>query len=194
MKEMKEHEINVINALNDKEQQRQADKIRTALEEASRPNPALDARAMELLGLGEPGQSSSTQQPTMIEHYGDIVPESCRVKFECNELGEVNDCLFHPNGRLFFTAGADKKVKLWEIGQDSCTKKAVFTGANHAITRVDVEPECKHLLAASNDYAIRLWSIDDQRHRVGLGLWRFTPNHLIIAVDLHRALRSRLFC
>ena len=41
----------------------------------------------------------------------------------------------------------------------------MFTGANQAITRMDIDPECKHLCASSNDYAVRVWSIEDQRHR-----------------------------
>jgi hypothetical protein len=38
-------------------------------------------------------------------------------------LGEVNDVRFHPNGRFFFTAGIDKKIKMWEWGTDSCVKR-----------------------------------------------------------------------
>ncbi len=79
---MKEREISALNELNDKEQKRQVDRIRSALEEACRPDPALDARAMELLGMTAEASGSNQLAPSgMVEHYGDIVPEMCRIKF-----------------------------------------------------------------------------------------------------------------
>uniref|UniRef100_A0A915MW81 Autophagy-related protein 16 domain-containing protein n=1 Tax=Meloidogyne javanica TaxID=6303 RepID=A0A915MW81_MELJA len=41
-----------------------------------------------------------------------------------------------------------------------------FTGAVQGLTRIDIHIESGHLLGSSNDCAVRLWSIDDQRMRV----------------------------
>lgn len=41
-----------------------------------------------------------------------------------------------------------------------------FTGAVQGLTRIDIHLESGHLLGSSNDCAVRLWSIDDQRMRV----------------------------
>lgn len=73
-------------------------------------------------------------------------------------MGEVNDVLFHPNGKFFFTAGMEKKVKMWAQDRESYTKKfdditksflikkvvrAEFTGANQGITRLDLDADCR---------------------------------------------------
>lgn len=106
-------------------------------------------------------------------------------------MGEINDVLFHKNGQSFFTAGADKQIKMYEPTSNTFIKRyffflsisgtflntkkffyksyyfrASFVGANQAINRIDLDSEGKHILGASNDSAIRLWSISDQRQRV----------------------------
>jgi len=45
-----------------------------------------------------------------------------------------------------------------------------FTGAVQGLTRIDIHIESGHLLGSSNDCAVRLWSIDDQRMRVIIDL------------------------
>lgn len=41
-------------------------------------------------------------------------------------MGEVNDVLFHPSGKFFFTAGMDKKVKMWSLDRGNHTKKFIY--------------------------------------------------------------------
>ncbi|KAH7702654.1 CRE-ATG-16.2 protein [Aphelenchoides avenae] len=41
----------------------------------------------------------------------------------------------------------------------------MFTTSNQGVTRIDLDPECKHILGSSNDRAVRIWSIADQRQR-----------------------------
>ncbi|KAI3409788.1 Rho GTPase-activating protein syde2 [Globodera pallida] len=147
LKELKEKEISLVNDMNEREMQLQHQKIQSQLAEASRPNLLLDAKAYEMITL---------------DGFADLAATSSD---ECNEMGEVNDVLFHPNGKFFFTAGMDKKVKMWAMDHDSFCKKADFTGANQAITRLDLDSEFRHILASSNDFAIRIWTIEDQRLR-----------------------------
>lgn len=167
MKELKEREISLVNEMNEREQQLQLQRIRCELAEASKPNPMLDAKAYELIDATEAADAtgSSVGARERLQSFGDVIPDRCRFKFECNEIGEVNDVHFHPNGKYFFTAGIDKKIKMWEAGMDTCAKRAEFTGANQGITRIDIHIENGHILGASNDFAVRVWSLDDQRQR-----------------------------
>lgn len=104
----------------------------------------------------------------------------CCLK-ECNDLGEVTDILWHPNGKFFFTAGNDKKIKMFEMLNENCSKKFnlssllistiwgfryTFTGATQTVNRIDIDTERKHILGAGNDHTVHIWSIEDQRHRV----------------------------
>ncbi|KAH7702653.1 Autophagy-related protein 16-1 [Aphelenchoides avenae] len=122
LKEMKEHEVAVINEFNEKEQERQRQRLCAAIEEAAKPNPVADAKAFEMIGLD--GALSSVDFG--VEHFDDVIPERCALKFECDEMGEVNDCLWHPNGKMLFTAGSDKNIRLFEFANETCTKKLVF--------------------------------------------------------------------
>ncbi|KAI1721995.1 autophagy protein 16 (ATG16) domain-containing protein [Ditylenchus destructor] len=119
LKEMKEREIGLVNEFNDHEQHRHLERLRSALEDAAKPNPVLDPKALELVV----DDAGSSQAAFGAEHFCDILPERCKIKFECNELGEVNDCVFHPNGKFFFVAGNDKKIKMFEPGSEMCTKR-----------------------------------------------------------------------
>lgn len=61
------------------------------------------------------------------------------------------------------TGGGDRKVKLWMITQTSASPIETFTNSNMAISSIDVDGE--YLLASSNDFASRLWTINDSRLR-----------------------------
>lgn len=170
MKELKEREITLVNEMNEREQQLNLQKLQCDLAEASKPNPVLDAKAFEVLAADEKCMADVSEDSAFAQErfqsFGDIIPDRCRIKFECNEIGDVNDMRFHPNGRFFFTAGIDKKIKMWEPRNDNCVRRLEFTGANQGLTRIDIHLESGHLLGSSNDSAVRLWSIDDQRMRV----------------------------
>ncbi|KAL3116025.1 hypothetical protein niasHT_007325 [Heterodera trifolii] len=169
LKELKEKEISLVNEMNEREMQIQHQKLQSQLAEASRPNLALDAKAYEMVtmdGFSDvPSNSSIGCGRERFLSCGDVIPERCSAKFECNEMGEVNDVLFHPNGHCFFTAGMDKKVKMWAMDHDSFCKKAEFAGANQGTTRLDLDMDCRHILASSNDSTVRVWSLEGQRLR-----------------------------
>lgn len=44
--------------------------------------------------------------------------------------------------------------------------RAEFTSGNQAVTRIDIDPEIKHILGSNNDFAVRLWGLEDQRLKV----------------------------
>uniref|UniRef100_A0A8D1MV82 Autophagy-related protein 16-1 n=1 Tax=Sus scrofa TaxID=9823 RepID=A0A8D1MV82_PIG len=68
------------------------------------------------------------------------VPVTAVCVFDAHD-GEVNAVQFSPGSRLLATGGMDRRVKLWEV----------FGGS--------------YLLAASNDFASRIWTVDDYRLR-----------------------------
>uniref|UniRef100_A0A672SST8 Autophagy-related protein 16-1-like n=1 Tax=Sinocyclocheilus grahami TaxID=75366 RepID=A0A672SST8_SINGR len=79
--------------------------------------------------------------------------------------GEVNAVRFSPGSRLLATGGMDRRVKLWEVVSGRCEPKGVLTGSNAGITSIEFDSAGSYLLAASNDFASRIWTVDDYRLR-----------------------------
>uniref|UniRef100_A0A7N8XXS9 ATG16 autophagy related 16-like 1 (S. cerevisiae) n=1 Tax=Mastacembelus armatus TaxID=205130 RepID=A0A7N8XXS9_9TELE len=79
--------------------------------------------------------------------------------------GEVNAVRFSPGSRLLATGGMDRRVKLWEVIAGHCESKGALTGSNAGITSIDFDSAGSYLLAASNDFASRIWTVDDYRLR-----------------------------
>lgn len=83
--------------------------------------------------------------------------------------GEVNAVQFSPGSRLLATGGMDRRVKLWEAFGDKCEFKGSLSGSNAGITSIEFDSAGAYLLAASNDFASRIWTVDDYRLRVRHG-------------------------
>uniref|UniRef100_A0A4W4H9Y7 Autophagy-related protein 16 domain-containing protein n=1 Tax=Electrophorus electricus TaxID=8005 RepID=A0A4W4H9Y7_ELEEL len=80
--------------------------------------------------------------------------------------GEVNAVRFSPGSRILATGGMDRRVKLWEVIAGShCECKGALTGSNAGITSIEFDSTGSYLLAASNDFASRIWTVDDYRLR-----------------------------
>uniref|UniRef100_A0A671MP59 Autophagy-related protein 16-1-like n=1 Tax=Sinocyclocheilus anshuiensis TaxID=1608454 RepID=A0A671MP59_9TELE len=79
--------------------------------------------------------------------------------------GEVNAVRFSPGSRLLATGGMDRRVKLWEVISGRCEPKGALTGSNAGITSIEFDSAGLYLLAASNDFASRIWTVDDYRLR-----------------------------
>ncbi|XP_067948246.1 autophagy-related protein 16-like [Watersipora subatra] len=97
------------------------------------------------------------------------VPTKVLYSFEAHD-GEINDIKWSPSGRVFATAGVDRKVKIWEVSANQrCQKRGTLAGSNGGVMSIefDSEPE-NSLLAGSNDFACHIWNINDQRHRHAL--------------------------
>uniref|UniRef100_A0AAQ6AC70 Autophagy-related protein 16 domain-containing protein n=1 Tax=Amphiprion ocellaris TaxID=80972 RepID=A0AAQ6AC70_AMPOC len=76
--------------------------------------------------------------------------------------GEVNAVRFSPGSRLLATGGMDRRVKLWEV---VAGESGALTGSNAGITSIEFDSAGSYLLAASNDFASRIWTVDDYRLR-----------------------------
>ncbi|XP_062988472.1 autophagy-related protein 16-1 isoform X2 [Elgaria multicarinata webbii] len=92
------------------------------------------------------------------------VPTTAACVFDAHD-GEVNAVQFSPGSRLLATGGMDRRVKLWEVLGDKCELKASLSGSNAGITSIEFDSAGSYLLAASNDFASRIWTVDDHRLR-----------------------------
>ncbi|XP_033832967.1 autophagy-related protein 16-1 isoform X2 [Periophthalmus magnuspinnatus] len=92
------------------------------------------------------------------------LPTTALHVFEAHD-GEVNAVKFSPGSRLLATGGMDRKVKLWEVIAGRCEAKGALTGSNAGVTSIDFDSTGSYLLAASNDFASRIWTVDDYRLR-----------------------------
>ncbi|XP_036109746.1 autophagy-related protein 16-1 isoform X1 [Molossus molossus] len=92
------------------------------------------------------------------------VPTTAVCVFDAHD-GEVNAVQFSPGSRLLATGGMDRRVKLWEVFGDKCEFKGSLSGSNAGITSIEFDSAGSYLLAASNDFASRIWTVDDSRLR-----------------------------
>jgi len=96
---------------------------------------------------------------------GDVVPSKAKIKFEAHE-GEIMSTKWEYNGRFFATAGADRKIKIWEVSKGVTAElKATLTGSNAAVMSLDFDTTGTIILGASNDFASRVWTVEDSRLR-----------------------------
>lgn len=66
----------------------------------------------------------------------------------------------------------DRKVKLWESTNSGPELRGVLTGSNASILSVDYDSAATLLVAASSDFATRVWTIEDHRLRVSFNLYK----------------------
>ncbi|XP_018119378.1 autophagy-related protein 16 isoform X8 [Xenopus laevis] len=92
------------------------------------------------------------------------VPATAVYSFDAHD-GEVNAVRFSPGSRLLATGGMDRRVKLWDVIGNKCEAKGSLTGSNAGITSIEFDSAGSYLLAASNDFASRIWTVDDYRLR-----------------------------
>ncbi|XP_007519672.1 autophagy-related protein 16-1 isoform X2 [Erinaceus europaeus] len=92
------------------------------------------------------------------------VPTTAMYVFDAHD-GEVNAVQFSPGSRLLATGGMDRRVKLWEVCGEKCELKGSLSGSNAGITSIEFDSAGSYLLAASNDFASRIWTVDDYRLR-----------------------------
>ncbi|XP_071387498.1 autophagy-related protein 16-1 isoform X3 [Centroberyx affinis] len=185
----KAQEANRLNAENEKDCRRRQAKLQKELADAAKePLPIDPDDDIEVLaedagkGAGEvspnrplsrtprrrPANSFSSS-PENAEAPSGVcaevrVPSTALHVFEAHD-GEVNAVRFSPGSRLLATGGMDRRVKLWEVVSGHCEPKGALTGSNAGITSIEFDSAGSYLLAASNDFASRIWTVDDYRLR-----------------------------
>ncbi|XP_051254924.1 autophagy-related protein 16-1 isoform X5 [Dicentrarchus labrax] len=186
----KAQEANKLNAENEKDSRRRQAKLQKDLADAAKePLPVDPDDDIEVLaedggkGGGETSPNrplsrtpsrrrsanSFSTSPENTEAPSGVcaevrVPSTALHVFEAHD-GEVNAVRFSPGSRLLATGGMDRRVKLWEVVSGRCEPKGALTGSNAGITSIEFDSAGSYLLAASNDFASRIWTVDDYRLR-----------------------------
>ncbi|XP_067307491.1 autophagy-related protein 16-1 isoform X2 [Pseudorasbora parva] len=118
-----------------------------------------DSRRRSLNSFGSPEAAEAPAACADVR-----VPSTALHVFDAHD-GEVNAVRFSPGSRLLATGGMDRRVKLWEVVSGRCEPKGALTGSNAGITSIEFDSAGTYLLAASNDFASRIWTVDDFRLR-----------------------------
>uniref|UniRef100_A0A2M4CTJ7 Putative autophagy-related protein 16-1 isoform x2 n=1 Tax=Anopheles darlingi TaxID=43151 RepID=A0A2M4CTJ7_ANODA len=147
--EYKSRDAEIMNKENDKFFKEKKARIESELERAIRDIP---------------GPSGALGAADLDRFDVDGLPEGVEFKFDAHD-GEVNAVRWSPIERIVATGGADRKVKLWDVGKGVCEPRGVLVGSNQGINSVEFDSTGSMILAASNDSASRMWSVVDHRLR-----------------------------
>uniref|UniRef100_A0A673CFT7 ATG16 autophagy related 16-like 1 (S. cerevisiae) n=2 Tax=Sphaeramia orbicularis TaxID=375764 RepID=A0A673CFT7_9TELE len=160
----KAQEANRLNAENEKDSRRRQAKLQKELADAAKePLPIDPDDDIEVLAedSGKGGGETSPNRP---------LSRTPSKKISQPPPGGLLDSIsnifgFSPGSRLLATGGMDRRVKLWEVISGRCEPKGALTGSNAGITSIEFDSAGSYLLAASNDFASRIWTVDDYRLR-----------------------------
>ncbi|XP_031630954.1 autophagy-related protein 16 isoform X4 [Contarinia nasturtii] len=156
-----------LNEENESFLKKRSDKMRKELEDAARegvsrrsnsPVPALPD--LERAG----SLSDLTGNAKAAGFFSDGIPKRIHLKFDAHD-GEVNAVRWSPVEPLVATGGADRKVNLWDVGKAKMEPRGILIGSNAAVNSVEFDSTGSMVLATSNDYASRVWTVSDQRLR-----------------------------
>ncbi|XP_054709312.1 autophagy-related protein 16-1-like [Uloborus diversus] len=143
--ELKAVDADRLNAETELFQRNKQAKLQKELEEAAREPVCIDtSKAKSLICLEA------------------AMPRKVRYKFDAHD-GEVNAIAWTHTDLRFATAGGDRKVKVWDISLGQACLKGVAHESNSSIYSVDIDSEEALLLAASCDFASRVWSLSDMK-------------------------------
>uniref|UniRef100_A0A8P4KIB1 Autophagy related 16 like 1 n=1 Tax=Dicentrarchus labrax TaxID=13489 RepID=A0A8P4KIB1_DICLA len=166
----KAQEANKLNAENEKDSRRRQAKLQKDLADAAKePLPVDPSLSVCSKKISQPPPGGLLDSISNIFGYVAVRYWSWSlgvwtVHFEAHD-GEVNAVRFSPGSRLLATGGMDRRVKLWEVVSGRCEPKGALTGSNAGITSIEFDSAGSYLLAASNDFASRIWTVDDYRLR-----------------------------
>lgn len=152
-----------LNAENDRQYMLQQERVRKELElkvselEKTSGDPVSFARAKENFEVLDEDYIGGLNAPSRI-------PNNIEFSFDAHE-GEASAlywyCCSGPKEDYLATGGIDRKVKIWKITDGTNTLVATLLGSNASVTSIDVEADS--VLASSNDYATRVWSVVDHK-------------------------------
>nr|XP_024215174.1 autophagy-related protein 16-1 [Halyomorpha halys] len=92
------------------------------------------------------------------------VPSKAAIVFDAHD-GVASAVQWGPVDRVIATGGEDRKVKLWDVSKGNPENRGVLGASNAGVMSVHFDTTGTYILAASNDYAARVWTVSDQRLR-----------------------------
>ncbi|GIY50131.1 autophagy-related protein 16-1 [Caerostris darwini] len=137
-----------------------ADRMNAETESFMRKKQAIQQKELEAAAKEQ--VSLDTNRLKSIICLDAIVPRKVQYKFEAHD-GEVNAVAWTHSEFKFATAGGDRKVKVWDLVSGQAILKGVAHESNSSVHSVDFDAEESLLLAASCDFASRIWSISDMK-------------------------------
>jgi autophagy-related protein 16 len=159
--QFKERDVMRLNQENDKAMRIQQARIKQQLAEAAADTKGSAARSLDWFKSGPVIGKESLDSAIC---HAVRIPTRCFLKFEAHD-GEVNAIKWSPHGLMLATGGTDRKIKVWDISKNVCEQRGHLTGSNGAIMSLDYDSAGSLLLAASSDFASRVWTVEDQRLR-----------------------------
>ncbi|XP_020798419.1 autophagy-related protein 16 isoform X2 [Drosophila serrata] len=127
-------------------------------------NEYISARFTAGIEVGDTTCRTSIDVLKATGYMGQANPTKILMKFEAHE-NESHAVRWSPVERMVATGGADRKVKLWDIGKNSTEPRAVLSGSSAGINSVDFDSTGAYILGTSNDYGARVWTVMDNRLR-----------------------------
>jgi len=109
-------------------------------------------------------QTDQNALPNVPVLTGSNVPSTSTCKFECHE-GEVNCVSWDYSGRFLATSGSDRKIKVWDCDGYRSDVRSTLVGSNAAVISVDFDQNSSMVLGSCNDFATRVWTLEDCRLR-----------------------------
>ncbi|KAL4149617.1 hypothetical protein QTP88_003518 [Uroleucon formosanum] len=92
------------------------------------------------------------------------MPSKAAIRFDAHD-GVVSAVKWSPVDRMVATGGEDRKVKLWDVSKGVAECKGMLIGSNAGVMSVEFDSTGGQIVAASNDLASRVWTVNDQRLR-----------------------------
>ncbi|KAF8778573.1 autophagy-related protein 16-1-like [Argiope bruennichi] len=171
--ELKERCLNVESQLNDLEIENKKLKSQITMLKETREH-SLRSGSVESIGSADGGNSKKVARTAKVEgslsssrpsssktthvHSKSPFPDKRTISFVAHD-SEVNALMWYPDPTYLITAGADRRLKLWEISESDAKLLNSARDCNSSILSIDIDNKASTVLCASSDFSSRLWDI-----------------------------------
>lgn len=164
--DMKSQQADALNQQNESIKKAREEKLKKEIEEASAAKVSLVQKTKKRVSSSMSSSEDGVPVVAPDVKLPSICPAVVISSLDAHD-GEISACNFSRRGTYFATGGSDKLVKIWNCDATlgKCTAKNTLLGSNASIMSIEFDDLEKYVLAASNDYAARLWAVSEQKAR-----------------------------